>query len=427
MIISKMTRRVLGAALLGATVISTFGVGPALAQDRSLKVWFGRNNFIPEDKFAAFRAEYPDIKVEFETIRLEDVSAQLILATRSGNAPDIVQVHHREVGQLAQGGVVKDFSHMIEEWKQRFPETYNQLAPLAWEGASDIDGNIYGLALYASSIYLTYRTDWLDEAGISYPLETTDRVLEAAKAISTLPDGGERAGFSLVGCCSSTSWEMPLFLAMGGKFIDGVPQIDSEAGIAWIEFYQELMRSQAAHPDTTAWDSGQMRAAFIGERAGMMNEGEHIFVEVHKQLPYEEGKWAFERLPTRPGQTEPHVQSGFAFPFIVTAANEDEEAALLALEYLSRTDFTKQVAVRYQPSTNTAVANDAEYLAAKPWAKEVGLLSSNLISLPTHPTKGIQIFDILKELRNRSVAEPDVAAATLAAEAQAELNDAAGL
>ena len=43
---------------------------PVLAQDRSLKVWFGRDNFTPEDKFAAFRAENPDIAVEFETIRL---------------------------------------------------------------------------------------------------------------------------------------------------------------------------------------------------------------------------------------------------------------------------------------------------------------------------------------------------------------------
>jgi ABC-type glycerol-3-phosphate transport system substrate-binding protein len=423
----KMTRRLLGATLLGAIVTGTVSVGLAQAQERSLKVWFGRDNFIPEDKFTAFKAEYPDINVEFETIRLEDVSAQLILAMRSGNAPDIVQIHARDVAQLAQGGVVKDFSHMIEEWKQRFPETYNQLAPLAWEGASDFDGNIYGVALYAQSIYLTYRTDWLDEAGIAYPLETTDRVLEAAKAISTLPDGGERFGFSLLGCCNSPSWELPLFLAMGGEVINGVPQIDSEVGIVWIEFYQELMRSQASHPDTPSWDSGQMRAAFIGERAGIMNEGEHIYVEVHKQLPYEEGKWAFERLPTRPGQTEPHVQSGFAFPFIVTTANEDEEAALLALEYLSRPEFAKQVAVRYQPSTNTAVSEDAEYLAAKPWAKDIVALSSNLVSLPTHPTRTIQIWDALKELRDRTVAEPDADAAEMAAQAQIEMNKAAGL
>jgi ABC-type glycerol-3-phosphate transport system substrate-binding protein len=427
---SKLTRRLLGATLLGgmaigAVTIETVTAGPAMAQDRSIKVWFGRENFIPEDQFAAFKEDYPEIDVEFEVIRLEDVNSQLILAIRSGTAPDIVQIHARDVAQLAQGGVVKDFTHMIEAWEERFPETYGQLAPLAWEGASDFDGNIYGVALYAQSIYLTYRTDWLDELGIAYPLETTDRVLEAAKAISEM--GDERFGFSLLGCCNSPTWELPQFLAMGGEMVDGVPQIDNEIGIAWISFYQELMRSGAAHPDTPSWDSGQMRAAFIGERAGMMNEGEHIYVEVHKQVPYEEGKWTFERLATRPGQTEEHKQTGFAFPFIVTSANEDEEAAMLALEYLSRPEFAKQVAIRYQPTTNTAVSEDPEYLAAKPWATDIAPLSSNLYNLPTHPTRAIQIYDVLQELRDRMVAEPDADAAALAAEYQEKLNAAAGL
>ncbi|MGF1625689.1 MAG: ABC transporter substrate-binding protein [Alphaproteobacteria bacterium] len=417
---------VAGLAVCGAAT-GPFAAGTAFAQDRSITVWFGRQDFIPEDQFAAFKADYPDIDVQFEVIRLEDVNAQLILAIRSGNAPDIVQIQARDVNQLALGGVVKDFTHMIEEFEQRFPETYAQLSPLTWEGASGVDGNIYGAALFAQSIYLTYRTDWLDEAGIAYPLETTDRVLEAARALSTLPDGGDRPGFSLIGCCVSPTWELPLFLAMGGTITDGVPQIDNEIGIAWIDFYQQLMRDQSAHPDTPSWDSGQMRAAFIGERAAIMHEGEHIYVEVHKQVPYESGKWTFERLPTRPGQTEPHVQSGFAFPYIVTTANEDEEAAMLALEYLARPEIAMQVAIRYQPTTNVAVSEDPGYLAAKPWATDIVPLSSNLISLPTHPTRAIQVYDVLQELRDRMVAEPNTPAADLASEYQQKLNEAAGL
>jgi ABC-type glycerol-3-phosphate transport system substrate-binding protein len=424
---SRTTRLLVAGTVAAATVLGVAASGGALAQDRSIKVWFGRQDFIPEDQFAAFRQDYPDIDVAFEVIRLEDVNAQLILALRSGTAPDIVQIHTRDVAQLAQGGVVKDFTHMVKEWEERFPETYNQLAPLAWEGAQDFDGKIYGVALFAQSIYLTYRTDWLDEAGIAYPLETLDRVLEAAKAITRLPEGGERFGYTLLGCCNSPTWELPVFLAMGGQMENGVPQIDNEIGVAWIDFYQELMRSQAAHPDTPSWDSGQMRAAFIGERAGMVSMGEHIYVEVAKQIPYESGQWTFERLPTRPGQTEPHVQSGFAFPYIVTAANQDEEAALLALEYLARPEIAKQVAIRYQPTTNMAVASDPEYLAAKPWAEDISPLSSNLISLPTHPTRAIQIYDVLQDLRDRMVADPHTDAAALAAEYQQLLDEAAGL
>lgn len=411
-------------ALAVGIAVSAITAAPAIAQDRSLKVWFGRQNFIPEDEFAQFREDYPDIDVEFEVVRLEDVNSQLILALRSGNAPDIVQIHTRDVEQLARGGVLKDFTPMIGEMETRFPETYGQLAPLAWEGASDSEGAIYGLALYAQSIYLTYRTDLLEEAGIAIPLKTTDQVLAAAKAISELD--GDTRGFSLIGCCVSPTWEMPLFLSMGGSIENGVPQLDTDIGREWISFYQELMNTGAAHPDTPSWDSGQMRAAFIGGRAGMMNEGEHIYVEVHKEMPYEDGKWAFEALPTRPGQTEPQIQSGFAFPFIVTSANEDEEAAMLALEYLARPDFAKQVAIRYQPTTNTAVASDPEYLAAKPWAEDVSPLSSNLISLPTHPTKAIQVYDILEELRDRMVSDPEADPADLATEFQKQLDAAAG-
>ena len=139
---SRLTRRLLGATLLGGMMVGVVASGEAMAQDRSLKVWFGRQDFIPEDQFAQFKEDYPDIAVEFEVIRLEDVNAQLILAIRSGNAPDNVQIQAHDVAQLAQGGVVKDFPHMIEEWEERFPETCNQLAPLAWEGASDFHGNI---------------------------------------------------------------------------------------------------------------------------------------------------------------------------------------------------------------------------------------------------------------------------------------------
>lgn len=423
--IMKFFSVALSGAIMSGTLAFGFVVSSAAAQERSVKVWFGRENFIPDDQFATFRNEYPDINVEFEVIRLEDVNAQLILAMRSGNAPDIVQIHSRDVEQLAINKVVKDFSQRIEEFKERFPETYGQLAPLTWEGASDSRGNIYGAALFAQSIYLTYRTDWLAEVGITPPLETTDRVLEAARKIAAMDEA--RLGFSLIGCCHSTVWELPLFLSMGGQVVDGVPQVDSEAGIEWIRFYQTLLNDGSAHSDTPSWDSGQMRAAFIGERAGMMNEGEHIYVEVHKQMPYGEGKWSFERLPTRPGQMEPQVQSGFAFPFIVTTANEDEEAALLVIEYLARPAFAKQVAIRYQPTTNIAVAEDEEYLAAKPWAVDIAPIASDLISLPTHPTRVIQIYDVLKELRSRMVANPGADPAAMAAEFQQMLNDAAGL
>ena len=137
-------KKIFGIALSGAILSGTLAIGflanPAGEAERSIKVWFGRENFIPDDQFATFRKEYPDINVEYEVIRLEDVNAQLILAMRSGNAPDIVQIHSRDVEQQAINKVVKDFTHRIEEFKERFPKTYGQLAPLTWEGRFRFQG-----------------------------------------------------------------------------------------------------------------------------------------------------------------------------------------------------------------------------------------------------------------------------------------------
>jgi ABC-type glycerol-3-phosphate transport system substrate-binding protein len=422
----RITCGVLASALLAGAALAVFSSGSAIAQERQLKVWFGRQDFIPDDQFKTFMQDYPDIAVQYEVIRLEDASAQLILALRAGNAPDILQIYERDAIQLARGGVLKDVSHLIETFKERFPETYEQLAPITWQAVTDEDGKMYGASLFNMSIYLTYRKDWLEEAGVELPLETTDQVLEAARKMSTLDEGGDRMGMTLVGCCVSPTWELPLFRAMGGEYVDYVPQIDTEVGIEWISFYQTLMRDKSAHPDTPSWDSGQMRAAFIGERAGIMNEGEHIFVEMHKQVPYETGKWGFARLPHRAGHADQHVQTGFGFPYVVTVGNQDEEAALLALEYLARPEIAKQVAIRYQPTSNTAVSQDPEYQAAKPWATEIAPLAAKLDPLPSHPTRQIQLSDILIELRDRMVADPNADPAALAKEYQQNLDAAAG-
>lgn len=422
---SKLARR---SVLLGVTTAiagTAFLTEPLIAQEeRTITIWFGRQNFIPDNAFEPFMRDNPGITVKHEVIRLEDASAQLILALRSGNAPDILQIYERDALTLAAGGALVDFSEQIAAFEAEFPETYSQLSPTTWSSVTDSEGGIYGVDLFNMSVYLTYRRDWLEEAGVSLPLETTDQVLDAARALTELKGSG--AGFSLIGCCVSPTWELPLFRAMGGQYVEYVPQIDNEIGVEWIEFYQTLVREGLASSDTASWDSGQMRAAFIGGRAGMANIGEHIYVAVEEQMPYEEGAWEFTRLPTRPGQTEPHVQTGYGFPYVVTAGNDDPDAAMRVLAYLAHKDIAQEVAIRYLPTNNTAVNEDEEYRIAKPWAEDISPISSTLEILPNHPTRQIQISNVLIELRDRMVAQPNVDAAALAAEYQAKLNAAAG-
>lgn len=416
----KTIGRLTGALLVSVALL---GADLAAAQDTTLKVWFGRKDFIPDGALTGFMAENPSIKVVHEVIRLEDASAQLILGLRSGNAPDVVQIYERDALTLAAGGALKDFTDQVKAMKVAYPKTFAQLAPITWDAVTDASGKIYGMSLFNMSVYMTYRIDWLAEAGVKLPLDTTDKVLDAARRIKALKGPG--SGYSLVGCCGSPTWELPLFRSFGGQYKNSVPQIDNEIGVAWIDFYQTLMREGLASSDTPAWDSGQMRAAFIGGRAGFMNEGEHIFVEMHKQHPYQKGTWGFAPLPVRPGQTEPQVQTGFGFPYVVTAANRNAEATMKLMAYLAREDVARSVSIRYQPVSNTVVANHPAYLAAKPWAQNIAPLSARIVPLPSHPTRGIQVSNVLIQLRDHMVANPTADAARVAKEFQAKLNAAA--
>lgn len=389
-----------------ATLIVLALTASALAQVTELRVWFGRQNFIPTDEFVTFHAENPDIRVNFEVVRLEDVPTQLILAQRAGQAPDIVQIASHTVPQMATAGLLQDIGGLLERWQGEMPESYEALAPITWSAASH-DGMVYGASLFNQSMYLFYRADWLADAGITEPPRTTDEVLEAARAMSTLPAGGDRVGFSIIGTANVPPvWELPLFMSLGGQFQDGVPQLDSEAGYAFIDFYQTLVRERLAHPDSLAWDPGEMRAAIIGGRAGMMIEGEHIYVPVHEQIPYESGAWSFTLLPHRPGAEAEARYIALGFPYLMTAASQNDDAVLKVLEYLSRPDILMDIALTYQPSSNLMVAEDPRYLEAKPWVPEILPLFAQVVQFPAHPSRQLELMEVLVELRQDMIANP---------------------
>lgn len=413
---------------IATAVLATLTVAllaTALAQVTELRVWFGRQNFIPTDQFVTFHAENPDIRVNFEVVRLEDVPTQLILAQRAGQAPDIVQIASHTVPQMASSGLLQDIGALLELWQSDDPESYAALAPITWSAAS-YDGKVYGASLFNQSMYLFYRADWLAEAGITQPPRTTDEVLAAARAMSTLPAGGDRVGFSIIGTANVPPvWELPLFLSLGGQYVDGVPQLDSEAGYAFIDFYQTLVRDRIAHPDSLAWDPGEMRAAVIGGRAAMMIEGEHIYVPVHEQMPYQDGAWAFTLLPHRPGAESEARYIALGFPYLMTAASPNGDAVLKVLEYLSRPDILMDVALTYQPSSNLMVAEDPRYLAAKPWVPDILPLFAQVVQFPAHPRRQLEIMEVLVELRQDMIANPTADPVAVAKRYQQLIDEAA--
>lgn len=380
-----------------------------------VKIWFGREDFIPADNFEKFHEEHPDIKVEADVVPLEQAVSDFMRNHSANNAPDVVQVFHDNVGTMVSQGALMDISEQVQQWEQDEPETYNKILSQAWDIASWED-KVYGMGIHVGPYWHVYRKDWFEEENLEIP-ETYDELLDAARAL----DNEEREGYALVGGREHPAWWLSsLFVSMGGEYSDtGLPQIDSEAGHYLIDFYQTLMEEELIDPSAISWSSGEMRGAFIGGNAAMAPIGDNIFPLIQEDLTYGE-EWTAAPQPKRPGQAE-NQHELWGWPMMVSSKTEHPEAVMEVLKYLSDSEIVSEVAQRYQPTTNSEVMQSEEYLEAKPWASDFEEAFANTIIMPSHVRQG-EVMNILVDVQQEALQNTDRDPAEIAAEYQSQLD-----
>ncbi|WP_431801466.1 ABC transporter substrate-binding protein [Halobacillus andaensis] len=388
----------------------------------TVQVWFGREDFIPADNFDSFHEEHPDIKVETDVIPLEQSVSDYTRNFNAGNAPDIFQTYHENVPVLVNQGSVMDMTEQFKQWENDDPESFNNLISQAFETTS-YDGKSYGLGIHMGPRWHVHRKDLFEEAGLDAP-ETWDDVIEAAR---TLKEGGYlEAGqypYAIVaGAENAPNWFQSQFQAMGGEYKDGIPQLDSEAGTYLIDFYQTLAKEELIHPESIAWQSGEMRGAFIGGNAAMATIGDNIFPIINEDLSEYGDKWEATVQPHRPGAEESWRPNASTWPMMVSENTEHPEEVTEVLKYLSSTDIVKEVAHRYQATTNSEVMKDESYYEEKPWHENLAEdyeKAENIPSSLAHP----QVMDTLLELMQECLQNPDKDPSELAKTYQAEFEE----
>lgn len=383
--------------------------------EKVVEIWFGREDFIPADNFETFHEEHPDIRVEADVVPLEQAVSDFMRNHSAGNAPDIVQVFHDNVGTMVSQNTLMDISEYVQQWEEEDPETYDKILSQAWDIASWED-NTYGMGIHVGPYWHVYRKDWFEEEGLEIP-ETYDELLEAARVL----DNEERDGYALVGGREHPAWWFSsLFISMGGEYSEtGLPQIDSEAGHYLIDFYQTLMEEELIDPSAISWSSGEMRGAFIGGNAAMAPIGDNIFPLIQEEMTYGE-EWTASTQPRRPGQSE-NKHEIWGWPMMVSSKAEHPEAVMEVLKYLSSTEIVSEVAQRYQPTTNTEVMASEEYQEAKPWAADFEEAFANSIIMPSHVNQG-EVMNILVDVKQEALQNTDRDPAEIAAEFQQELD-----
>ncbi|WP_138417889.1 ABC transporter substrate-binding protein [Aquibacillus sediminis] len=380
-----------------------------------VEVWFGREDFIPEDNFEKFHEEHPDIKVEADVVPLEQAVSDFMRNHSAGNEPDIVQVFHDNVGTMVNQNALMDISEYVSQWEDNEPDTFNKILSQAWDIASWED-KVYGMGVHVGPYWHVYRKDLFEEAGLEIP-ETYDQLLDAARELDT----DEHEGYALVGGREHPAWWFSsLFVSMDGEYTDtGLPVIDSEAGHYLIEFYQTLMREELIDPSAISWSSGEMRGAFIGGNAAMAPIGDNIFPLIQEEMNYGE-EWTAAPQPARPGVGD-NTHEIWGWPMMVSSNAEHPEAVMEVFKYLSDTEIVSEVAQRYQPTTNSEVMSSDEYQEAKPWAADFEEEFANTIIMPSHVKQG-EVMNILIDIQQEALQNPDKNPADIAAEFQTELN-----
>jgi len=380
-----------------------------------LTVWFGRENFIPDDNFAAFRAEYDNIIVNVDVIPLEQALTEASTALSAGKGPDILQTDSRRIPPLVQANLLQEIEAQLALWRSEDPASYNNVSSSGWNHATH-DGKRYGVALSAGPFNHVYRLDWLNAANLDVPT-TWEEVLDVARALKT----DSQLGYSIRGA-NSTVWFSSHYMSMGGTYDENnVIQLNSEAGIYALNFYQTLVREELVSPDVLAWGSGDMRAAFITGRAAQAPIGNNIFPSIQEELEYGV-QWAAVPPPKREGAEDEYRYASLGWPHVVTSASENLYEASLVLRYLAEHEHAMSIALRYQPTTIMSVWDDPAYIDQKPWARDFADPLKNMTRTP--PNLYITDMDeIILDALGEVMSDMDADPAEVAARYQLVLDD----
>ncbi len=393
--------------LIAAAIVASAGLfTTAQAQDVELTVWLVRENYrMPLDDWYA---ENPDVRINYEVVPWEHTLNQLILSAAARRAPDVVVVDYPWIAVLAALGHLQPLDEHIAQWPQ---DDLDDFFDAAW-AFGQFEGVQYTVPFAHMGRALFYRADWFEEAGLGEP-QTWDDVIEAGKALT----GDGRWGLSIRGARDDGTVQgwLPIFASFGGEIVDGVPQVDSEAGVQAFQLVHDLVHEHGImSPETHTYGSAEARGAFMGGQAAMSIIGSHIAPAVENAgVPY--GDFRMTHIP-RPSLDVAPRNIATSFSWAVHAQTQHPDEAAEFVRYLTRPENMKIFNAPYMEAVRESVYEMPEYLEAKPWTEFI--LTDIPVSepMPSHALYGemsgaIQLA--LQEVLSNPNADPAAVATEL--------------
>ena len=250
--------------LSGATALAGALARPAIAQSSTTVRWwyhFDNPQASPDALVAKFEAANPGIKVAAESIPWgggNDYYTRLFAALIAGNGPDCAMVKLNNQARLMEMEALAPLDDFVGGWEAR-----GDIPDNIWTLTRATDGKQYYLPLQYAVIYLYYRPDLFQAAGVAPPA-TFEKFRTAAKALT----GDGVFGFGMRGGAGGVDNWGPFVLGGGASFDKG--GMVSEAALAANRAYVGFATEDKVVPPSAPTDGFQQIVAnFKAGRSAM--------------------------------------------------------------------------------------------------------------------------------------------------------------
>lgn len=235
--------------LAGATAAASGLARPALGQGTTnVRWWYHYDNpqSTPAALVAKFEAENPGIKIQAEAIPWgggTDYVNRIFSSLVAGSQPDCAMVRLAYLSRFSQMKAVEPLNAHLDKWGAR-----TDISDDVWKLNRSADGNQYFMPLHYVVIYLYYRQDLFQAAGLQPP-KTHEEFLNAAKALTK--DG--MFGYGMRGGAGGFDNWGAFVLGGGASFEKGGMLTDK--ALAANRFYVELATKHKVTPPSAPTDA----------------------------------------------------------------------------------------------------------------------------------------------------------------------------
>lgn len=280
-----------------------------------------------EELAAAFEEQNPDITVNIERVVPNGLQNRLLVALRSGNTPDLVDIANGWTAPFATTGGLMALDDAVAELGVEMDD----FLPAAIDTAT-VDGQLYALPFRAEAHAMIYNKGMFEAAGLdpeAFP-ETWEDLRTAAEALTQ--DGTFGMGIAGGGEVSNTIFRSLPFLWMngGGVLNEGLDQsvLAQPESVEAVEFYTGFLDDGLAPPSTLENDGNALRRLFIANKIAIYQSGQFDLRSIAEENPDIDIGTAL--LPHPEGKERSVILGGWNFAVPEAARNKEDALKLLA-------------------------------------------------------------------------------------------------